>query len=102
MTEEKLFVKVWAIREGEVMVAVCDPHLIGKKFSEGKLFLDVNEAFYKGELVSRDAAVDYLKRATVANLVGEIAVRCGKEAGLIHDDGVMTIEGIPHAQFVLI
>ncbi|MBC7127360.1 MAG: DUF424 family protein [Candidatus Methanosuratincola petrocarbonis] len=102
MKEEKLLVKVWAIREGEVMVAVCDPHLLGKKFSEGQLLLDVNEAFYKGELVSAEAAIDYLRRATVANLVGEVAVRCGKEAGLIHEDGVMTVNGVPHAQFVLI
>ncbi|MDI9643611.1 MAG: DUF424 family protein [Candidatus Verstraetearchaeota archaeon] len=102
MAEVKLFVKVWAIREGEVMVAVCDRHLMGKRFSDGKLLLDVNEAFYKGELVSPDAAVDYLKRATVANLVGEVAVQCGKDAGLVHDEGVVTIEGVPHAQFILI
>lgn len=102
MNEEKLVVKVWAVREGEFMVAVCDPQLLGKKFSEGKLLLDVNEAFYKGELVTAETAIDYLRKATVANLVGKAAVRCGKEAGLIHEDGVMTVRGIPHAQFVLI
>ncbi|MBC7120536.1 MAG: DUF424 family protein [Candidatus Methanosuratus sp.] len=102
MKEEKLFIKVWAVREGEVMIAVCDPQLVGKKFHDGRLLLDVNEAFYKGELVSAEAAVDYLRKATVANLVGEVAVQCGKEAGLIHEDGVMTIDGVPHAQFVLI
>ncbi|MEN3035166.1 MAG: DUF424 family protein [Candidatus Methanosuratincola sp.] len=102
MKEEKLIVKVWAVREGEFMVAVCDPQLLGKKFSEGRLLLDVNEAFYKGELISAEAAIDYLRKATVANLVGEFAVRCGKEAGLIHEDGIMTVNGIPHAQFVLI
>lgn len=102
MTGDMLFLKVWAVREGEFMVAACDQHLVGKKFSEGKVILDINEAFYKGELVTAEAAVDYLKKATVANLVGEVAVRCGKEAGLIHEDGIMLVSGIPHAQFVLI
>jgi len=94
--------KVWRIRKGEVMVALCDSHVIGKKVCEGKLVLDASRDFYCGDLVTSEAAVDTLRLATVANLVGKEAVRCGVEAGLIHKDAVMSIGGIPHAQFVQI
>ena len=40
--------------------------------------------------------------ATVANLVGEEAVKCGMEAGVVHEDAVICVGGIPHAQFVQI
>lgn len=102
MTKPSLHMKIWRIRRGELMVAVCDSKVIGKKVCEGKLVLDASTDFYGGELVSADAAVDTLRAATVANLVGEEAVRCGIEAGLIQKEAVISIGGVPHAQFVQI
>lgn len=102
MDQPTLHMKVWRIRRGEVMVALCDCGVIGKKFCEGKLILDTSRDFYNGSLVTAEAAIDMLKMATVANLVGEEAVRCGIDAGLIHRDAVISIGGIPHAQFVQI
>jgi len=99
---KSVYVKAWKIREGERMVAVCDCDLVGKKFCEGKLVLDLSGDFYMGQESTPEAAVDILKGATVANLVGAEAVRCGVEAGLIHEDCIIRISGIPHAQFVLI
>jgi hypothetical protein len=94
--------KIWRIRRGEVMVALCDCGVIGKRVREGKLILDASKDFYGGTLVTTEAAVDMLRMATVANLVGKEAVKCGMEAGLIHEDAVICIGGIPHAQFVQI
>jgi len=97
-----LFMKVWKVRSGETLVAVCDSDVIGKKICEGKVVLDVSKEFYGGELVSREAAEDVLRRATVANLVGKDAVRCGIDAGLVHEKAIIYVCGIPHAQFVMI
>jgi len=102
VAKPSLHMKVWSIRKGEVMVAVCDSNVVGRKFCEGKLVLEASEDFYCGGLVTTDTAVDMLRAATVANLVGEEAVRCGIEAGLIQKDAVISIGGIPHAQFVQI
>ncbi len=102
MVKPSLRMKVWRRRKGEVLVALCDSGLIGKRVCEGKLVLEASEDFYCGDLVTAEAAEDMLRVATVANLVGEEAVRCGIEAGLIHKDAVMCIGGIPHAQFVQI
>ncbi|HPC27541.1 MAG TPA: DUF424 family protein [Candidatus Methanomethylicus sp.] len=100
MSEKCVFVKVWNVRGGELMVAACDCGLIGKRLKEGKLALDVSEEFYGGDLMTREGAADVLRTATIANMVGAEAVKCGIEAGIVHEEGIMTIGGVPHAQFV--
>jgi len=35
LAEKCIFVKVWNVRKGELMVAACDCELIGKKLKEG-------------------------------------------------------------------
>jgi len=99
LSEKCVFVKVWNVRSGELMVAACDCGLIGKKLKEGKLALDVSEEFYGGELMTREEAADVLRTATIANMVGAEAVKCGVEAGIVHEEGGVMSGGGPHAQF---
>ena len=102
MSGEFVYVKAWKVGSREAMIAVCDCNVIGKRVCEGKLVLDISKDFYQGERMTVEAAIDVLKAATVANFVGKDAVRCGIEAGLVHKDAVISIGGIPHAQFVQI
>ena len=44
----------------------------------------------------------HLELATVGNLVGKIAVKCAIEAGLVDEENVIMLDGIPHAQFAII
>jgi len=101
MHEETVFVKVWRAKDGEVVMAVCDCEMLGKRIQDGSLILDVSREFFGGEKMSKDAAIDLLKSATIANFVGEVAVKCGIEAGLVHREAIITIGGVPHAQFVM-
>ena len=102
MAEKQVSLKVYKVRNGGLMIAACNCDLLGKTFKDGKLVLDISKEFYGGEKVAAEAAIDMLRVATVANLVGEDAIRCGIAAGLIHKECVIMIGGIPHAQFVLI
>lgn len=101
MDESSVFVKVWKIKDGEVVMAICDCAILGKRIQDGKLILDVSREFFGGEKMSKEAAIDIVKSATIANFVGETAVKCGLEAGLIHREAIVTIGGVPHAQFVM-
>jgi hypothetical protein len=87
--------------EGELMVAACDRELCGRTFTEGKLSIEVKEDFYKGEQCGEEELGKLLKEATISNLVGEVAVSCGIKAGVIDSSSVITIQGIPHAQMVM-
>ena len=101
MEEENVFVKVWKAKDGEVIMAICDCEILGKRIQDGALILDVSREFFGGEKMSKEAAIDLIKSATIANFVGEVAVKCGIEAGLVHKEAIITIGGIPHAQFVM-
>ncbi|MBW2986472.1 DUF424 family protein [Candidatus Woesearchaeota archaeon] len=88
-------------RNGKTLVAVCDTDLIGKKFEEGELQLDLTSDFYAGEELDEKAAGDLIRNAYMINLVGENAVKLGMDEGIIEKDHIIKIAGIPHAQAVI-
>ncbi len=86
----------------QIMVAVCDKNIIGKKFREGELVLKLDEGFYKGSEASENEVEGALESATIANIAGEKAIACAVKCGCIDPDTVIFIEGVPHAQMVRI
>ena len=84
----------------DVLIGACDEDLIGKKFEEGKYQIEVKKEFYDGKRVKPEVLKESLKDATIANLVGKETVKCAIEMGLIDEDCVIKIKGIPHAQMV--
>jgi len=83
-----------------MLLAACDVELLGKTLKEGKIVFHVNEKFYKGTKVTVEEAVELMKQCTIVNMVGEKIVKKAIEAGLVHPEAVLLIEGIPHAQIV--
>lgn len=88
--------------DGQVVVAVCDSDIIGKKFKDGKLVLRLDENFYKGTQVDEIDVKEALSCATIANISGMKSIACAVECGCIDPDNVIYIDGIPHAQMVQI
>ena len=84
----------------DILIGACDEELIGKKFREGKLQIDVSKEFYDGERISMEVLKKYLKNATIANLVGEKTVNCAIKLGVVDLECVMKIKDVPHAQMV--
>ncbi len=96
-----LNVYVNVIKQGRhVLVACCDSDLLGKTLKEGKISFEVRSNFYGGRLVYIEEAIELLKKATAANLVGSTIVNNAIREGLIHPRGVMTISNVPHAQII--
>ena len=87
-------------RGKDLLVGACDEKLLGKKFEDGKFQIDVSKEFYGGQKIKREGLIEYLKEATIANLVGSETIKCAIEIGLIDPDCVIRIKGIPHAQMV--
>lgn len=83
-----------------MIVGACDEGLIGKKFTKGKIQIDVSSSFYDGERVNKTTLKKYLENATIANLVGVETVKCAVEMGLVDPRFVLKIKGVPHAQMV--
>ncbi len=101
MCEHKIAMKIYRVR-GEIMVAACDRELLGKKFEEGELHLEVKKEFYFESYVSDKTFLNSMKLATIANLVGEHVISLAIREGYIDEDGIIKIEGVPHAQMFLL
>jgi len=81
-----------------LLVAICDDDVLGESFEDGEISLTVTEEFYGAESVDDEAALASLRRATVANLVGERAVSMAIEAGIVEEENVLDVGGTRHAQ----
>lgn len=86
--------------EQGLMVAAADESVVGELFEEGEVRVDVDEEFYGTTTVPREEAIERLRNAAIANLVGEDAVEAGIEAGIVEEENVLRVSGIPHAQMV--
>lgn len=86
----------------EVLFAACDEECLGEKYAEGRLRLEVDPDFYDGGRIERGEFEAAMRRATVANFVGEKAVELAVELGFIDRANVIRIQGIPHAQWALL
>jgi len=88
-------------RQGkDTLIGACDEKLIGKKFEEGKFQINVSKEFYDGQRITAEVLKRYLENATIANLVGKETIQCAIDLGLIDEDCIIRIKGIPHAQMV--
>lgn len=84
----------------EILVAAADEDLLGKTFREGKFKIEVG-AFYDGDVVTPERLAAHLRLATIGNFVGKETIEAAKAAGFVGDDGILWIDGVPHAQFVM-
>lgn len=89
-------------KDEKTVVAVCDTDLLGKKFVQGPLQLDLTSDFYKGEEMDEKEAGDLVRNADIVNLVGKTSVKLGIQEGIIEEDRVLEVDGIPHAEAVIV
>ena len=101
--EMKFRMKVYRV-QGEVLVAVCDTEIVGRTFrdEERGLKLEIKESFYGREEVDAESVKEMLRKATIANISGERAVKLAIEAGIVDEDRVLVIGECPHAQMVVL
>ncbi|MCM8774704.1 MAG: DUF424 family protein [Candidatus Omnitrophica bacterium] len=87
------------------VVAICDSNLIGKKFEEGNLQLDLTGEFYKGEEIEegklREIIQDMVREDATFNIVGEESIKLCLECRIIKEEGIGKIKGIPYALVLL-
>lgn len=87
------------------VVAICDKNIYGRKLLDGRRALDLTGPFFNGEVLSeselKEKIEDCAREDATFNVVGEDSIRVAKEVGLIKDEGVIVIEGVPFALVLL-
>ncbi len=74
--------------------------MIGKKFEENNLQLDLTSNFYKGEEKNEKEIVDCMKGSCLVNIVGEKSINLAIKLGIIDKDKIIKIKNIPHVQAI--
>jgi hypothetical protein len=94
-----MFLKV--INSYRKVIAICDEELIGKRFEEERFQLDVKENFFKEEKVSEEELVKIIQNMSredaTFNIIGEKSINTALKAGIISQEAVGKIKGIPFA-----
>ncbi|MCR4284744.1 MAG: DUF424 family protein [archaeon] len=97
MAEKNILLKVHD--SYRTVVAICDKELLGKLLTEGIKQLDLTGPFFQGEEMSskevKKAIEKYLYEDATFNIVGENSIKLAKEMGIITEEGVLDIDGIP-------
>ena len=96
-----MIVKIHKTQDGRKLAAICDNNLIGKKFEEKNLQLDLTSNFYKGEEKSEKEVINLLKGCHLVNIIGEKSINLAIKLGIADKNKIIKIKGIPHAQAIL-
>jgi hypothetical protein len=87
------------------IVAICDAELLGKRFEQGNRQLEVKKEFFGGEKKTENQAIEIIEMLVAEdamfNLVGSKAINAGIKLGIISKEGIIKIQGIPHALSLL-
>lgn len=97
-----MIVKIHKGPDGKKVVAVCDSDLVGRKFEDGDMQLDVASSFYNGEKKNEEELLRELRQPCNVNIVGEKSIKFFVGKKLIDKKSIIKINRIPHAQCVLI
>lgn len=81
------------IRNGGLVVSVCDEKYVGKIFEEGNKQLDLSSDFFEGEDSSPEEIKDILDKTNNATIVGEESIKVVQEE--YPDINVIKIDGVP-------
>lgn len=91
-----IYLKIHRHRYGGI-ISICDENLIGKKFIDKDLQLDITKRFYEGELLKEENVVKILKEVSNANIVGKKSIELALKNKIIKKKDVIIIKKIPHA-----
>jgi len=84
LDEKKFWCKVFQTKF-DILVAICDKEILGKRMKFKELKIKIDENFYKGVEINEKVALNLIKKATIVNLFGK---------------NIIKIEGYPHAQII--
>lgn len=83
-----------------LLLVITDKEILGEKFTEGKLQLDLSQNFYQGEEKNEEDTKKMLFRARHLHFTGKEAVAMGLEIDLVNRKNILYVKGIPHAEVV--
>ena len=86
--------------QGHVIVSVCDAELYGKEIDTPNGKIKIKEPFYGGDLVDISTALRIISESNNVNILGKNIVEAALKKGLIREEAVIDLSGIPYALII--
>lgn len=86
----------------DVLIAICDEEILGKKIKWKNVEIEIRKEFYGGKRVNEKEVLDALREMTVGNFFGNRIVHLMIRKGIVKKENVIKIGGIAHAQYIKI
>ena len=84
-----------------MLLVVTDTEILGKKFQQGKIQLDLTTEFYKGIKISEHDVKEILKKARYLHLTGQKIITLAVELKIVNPRKILYVCDIPHAEVVI-
>ena len=81
--------------QNNLMLNICDSHLLGKKIIDDKITMHISKSYYCERLVEKEEAETLLKKSSSINMVGQETVSLSISLGIGTYEGVKKINGVP-------
>ena len=81
--------------QNNLMLNICDPHLLGKNIADDKVTMNISKSYYCERLVEKEEAEDLLKKCSSINMVGKETISLSVGLGIGSYQGVKEIDGVP-------
>ena len=81
--------------QNDLMLNICDAHLLGKNIIDDKFKMNISKSFYGERLIEKDEAENLIKKCSSINMVGKETVSLSISLGIGSQKGVKEIDGIP-------
>lgn len=81
--------------QNNLMLNICDSHLLGKNIADEKITMNISKSYYCDRLVEKEEATDLLKKSSSINMVGKETVSLSISLGIGSYQGVKEINGVP-------
>ena len=81
--------------QNNLMLNICDSHLLGKNISNDKITMNISKSYYCERIVEKEEAINLLKQCSSINMVGQDTVSLSVSLGIGSYEGVKKIDGVP-------
>jgi hypothetical protein len=83
----------------EILLAACDMDLLGKSITlENGAVITFSKDFYNGGEIGIVELAKMANNCTTANFFGKETINALIKAGVIEENGVIDLAGVPHSQ----
>ncbi len=99
MEEKEFYIKIH-VRKGKTILAISDPEIIGKSFTDRETDFYINEKFYKGQKEKINEIINQINQADIINIVGNSVINELHRRKVINKKLAKKISGVMHIQIV--